>query len=225
MFESFEIRGRKIGPGKPTYVIAEIISAAAVQGSRIFDGAKLKRPESIEAVRVIEADIALSVLFDYIFEPDFIQLFPAGVVNLHPSYLPYNRGQFPNVWSIVEGTPAGATLHYIDAGIDTGDIIAQAHVSVEPVDTGKSLYHKLERASLELFKAQWPMIRSGHPCRKPQSSDSGTYHRSGDVDEVDHIDLEKLYKAGDLINIMRARTFAPHNFGGYVVHPDTGSWS
>jgi len=52
----------------------------------------------------------VSVLFDYILKPDFLGMFPGGTINLNPALLPYNRGQYPNVWSIVEGTPAGATI-------------------------------------------------------------------------------------------------------------------
>lgn len=50
-------------------------------------------------------------------------------MNLHISYLPWNKGADPNFWSCIDGTPAGVTLHHIDAGVDTGDIIAQALMS------------------------------------------------------------------------------------------------
>ena len=86
-------------------------------------------------IKELGADVALSVFFGYILSPGFIDLFPQGVINLHPAYVPYNRGAFTNVWSIVDDTPAGATLHYIDTGVDTGDMIAQRRVSIEPVDT------------------------------------------------------------------------------------------
>ena len=75
---------------------------------------KLKEPKVLEAIDALQPDIGLSILFDYILRSEFLELCPLGVVNLHPSYLPYNRGQYPNVWSIMDGTPAGVTLHYID---------------------------------------------------------------------------------------------------------------
>jgi methionyl-tRNA formyltransferase len=159
-------------------------------------------------------DIGLSVLFDHILKPDFIEIFPQGVINLHPSYLPYNRGQYPNVWSIVDGTPAGVTLHYINEDIDTGDIIAQREVEVEPVDTGESLYRKLEHACVELFKITWPNIKSGKAPRNPQSTNAGTYYVTRDVDKIDEIDLDGTYTARELIDILRARTFPPYG-GAY----------
>jgi methionyl-tRNA formyltransferase len=101
-------------------------------------------------------------------------------------------------------------MHYIDAGIDTGDVIAQRRVLVEPIDTGENLYHKLEDACIELFKDTWPLIRSGQTHRFSQNKGTGTYHRTKDVESIDHIDLNQDYKARTLIDIIRARTFPPY---------------
>jgi methionyl-tRNA formyltransferase len=148
---------------------------------------------------------------------DFIRLFPKGCINLHPALLPHNRGRFPNIWSIVSKTPAGVTIHYIDEGIDTGDVIAQKEVPVEVTDTGASLYRRLEIEGLELFKATWPAIQAGTASRSPQAAGSGSYHRARDVESIDEIDLQKSYRAEDLINVIRARTFPPHR-GAYFMH-------
>jgi methionyl-tRNA formyltransferase len=195
----------------------EIIHSAQVSSVQIFDGSRLRQPEVLDAIRALQPDIGLSVLFGYILRPEFLDLFPAGVINLHPSYLPYNRGQYPNVWSIVERTIAGATLHYVDAGVDTGDIIAQRQVPIEPVDTGETLYRKLEQTCVELFKETWPSIRSGRAPRIPQDKHAGTYHRTRDVERIDHIDLDQKYTARELIDTIRARTFPPYP-GAYFIH-------
>jgi methionyl-tRNA formyltransferase len=195
----------------------EITESTRVEPTHIFDGSKLRQPETLEAIKALQPDIGLSILFGYILKSEFIGLFPEGIINLHPAYLPYNRGAYPNVWSIVEGTPAGVTLHYIDAGIDTGDIVAQRSVPVEPIDTGETLYHKLETACLEIFKQTWPAIRAEQVPQIPQSAEAGTYHRTKDVREIDHIDLDEKYTARELINILRARTFPPYH-GAYFTH-------
>ncbi len=176
----------------------------------VFDGSRLREPAILESVRKLECDIAVSVLFGYVLRPDFLELPSAGCVNLHPSLLPYNRGAHPNVWSIIEGTPAGATLHYIDVGVDSGDIIAQCEVAVESIDTGETLYRRLERASLELFKETWPTLRSGTARRFTRNCAVGTSHRASDIARIDEIDLDGSYKARDLINLIRARTFSPY---------------
>ena len=195
----------------------EIIRSAQVSPEYIFDGSQLRQPDVLEVIKALRPHVGLSVLFGYILRPEFLDLFPAGVLNLHPAYLPYNRGAYPNVWSIVERTPAGVTLHYIDAGVDTGDIIAQRQVPVEFVDTGETLYRRLEKACVELFKDTWPLIRSGRTTRVPQDEREGTYHGTRDVERIDTIDLDRTYTARELIDIIRARTFPPYP-GTYFIH-------
>jgi methionyl-tRNA formyltransferase len=212
-----EIVGLAVHPEARAKYGKEIRLEVADTGCVVVDGSRLKEPSVLEQVRKLNADIAVSVLFAYVVDADFIGLFPKGCINLHPALLPHNRGRFPNVWSIVTKTPAGVTLHYIDAGIDTGDAIAQKEVAVEVTDTGASLYRRLELEGLELFKANWPSIRAGTGSRSPQPKGAGSYHRGRDVETIDEIDLQKSYRAGDLLDVIRARTFPPHR-GAYFMH-------
>jgi len=209
-----EIVGLVVHPPEKQKYGEEIIESVGLPFAHIFDGSKLSQASMVDAISELHADIAVSVLFGYILRASFIRLFRKGVINLHPGYLPYNRGVHPNVWSIVEGTPAGATLHYIDEGVDTGDIIAQKQVPVEPVDTGGTLYRKLEQACVDLFKETWPLILNSQATHFPQRAKSGTYHRDRDVERIDEIDLDRTYTARELIDIVRARTFPPHR-GAY----------
>ncbi len=202
-------------PDKRKYGL-ELLACARQSGIPVFDAAKLRQPETITQVQELDPDLGLSILLGYILKEGFLKIFPQGVINLHPAYLPYNRGAYPNVWSIIDRTPAGVTLHYIDPGIDTGDIVAQREVPVESVDTGASLYEKLERASLDFFKETWPLIKSGRLSPLPQSEENGTYHRVKDVTAVDSIVLDGTYTARELIDVIRARTFAPYP-GAYFV--------
>jgi methionyl-tRNA formyltransferase len=184
--------------------------------SEVFDASQLKDSSVLQRVRTLRADIAVSVLFGYILRADFIESFPRGCINLHPALLPYNRGAYPNVWSIVDKTPSGVTLHYVDSGVDTGDVIAQKEVPVKPTDTGETLYRRLDAEALELFKATWPLICDGTASRTPQPPGEASSHRVRDVEAIDEIDLQKSYVAEDLINIIRARTFPPH-CGAYFI--------
>lgn len=218
LLESDEkIVGAVLHPRTRAKYLDEMMELAQRYAIPIFEGSHLSNPVVIDSLREVNPDIGISILFGYILKQAVLDLLANGCINLHPSYLPYNRGAFPNVWSIVEGTPAGATLHYIDRGIDTGDILARVPVKVEPFDTGASLYAKLEDASLELFKKTWPEIRSANVERIPQQPNQGTMHRVKDVEQIDEIDLNKSYLARDLINILRARTFSPHN-GAFFLH-------
>ncbi|MFH1422052.1 MAG: formyltransferase family protein [Planctomycetota bacterium] len=205
-----EIVGLVLHPPQKRKFCAEILSACSLSSNRIFDGSKINYKETIQSVNLLKPDIGISVMFGYILKPELLSILPQGCINLHISYLPYNRGSFPNVWSIIDGTPAGVTLHYVDAGVDTGPIIAQRDVSVEPIDTGLSLYRKLERKAFYLFRDMWPRIKEGKTQRTAQLSSEGTYHRAQDVKKIDEIDLQKMYKAKNLLDILRARTFPPY---------------
>jgi len=205
-----DIVGLAVHPDSRAKFGPEIRRAVADTACLIVEGSRLREPEIIDQVRELKADIGLSVLFSYVLDTSFLNIFPRGCINLHPAWLPFNRGSYPNVWSIVDKTPAGVTLHYMDEGIDTGDVIAQRQVSVDVTDTGESLYGKLEAEALELFKSTWPAVRAGTSLRTPQGADAGTRHRLADVEKIDEIDLQKSYRAEDLLNVIRARTFPPY---------------
>ncbi len=211
-----EIVGMALHPESRRSFGPQILEAADLPPERVFDASKLGNPDVLDAIGRLEAEIGVSVLFGYILRRPLLEKLPAGCLNLHPSWLPYNRGSYPNVWSIIEKTPAGVTLHYIDEGVDTGDIVAQQRVAVEPTDTGESLYGKLEETALALFQEKWPDIRAGRAERRPQSGEEGTTHRVRDVDQCDFIDPDREYNAGELIDILRARTFPPHK-GAYTI--------
>lgn len=196
----------------------EIIHTSGLTTEFIFFGTDINKPDFLNRVREMKPDLILSIFFDYILGKELIEIPHLGCINLHPACLPYNRGQFPNVWSIVEETPAGATLHYIDGGIDTGDIIARKEVRVDFTDTGESLYRKLEKACIELFKDNWEAIKNGTNKRIAQLA-GGTYHATKDVREIDEIRLDKMYEAAHLLNILRARTFPPYE-SAYVILDD-----
>lgn len=211
------IVGLVLHPPKQRKYAEEIVAGAGVDPSCIFDGSRLEEAEVIAAIKALKPDIGVSALFGYILRREVLELMPAGCINVHPALLPYNKGAYPNVWSIIEESPAGVTIHFIDNGIDTGDIIAQRQVTVEPVDTGETLYRKLERTAVDLFKETWPLVCSGQSPRLPQGKGEGTYHRVQDIEPIDKISLDQTYTAKELINIIRARTFPPYA-GAYFRH-------
>lgn len=195
----------------------EIVAATGLPRDRVLDGSRLGDPELLAKLASLEPDIGVSALFGYLLRPPVLALFRHGCVNVHPSLLPWNRGAHPNVWSIVEGTPAGVTMHHVDEGVDTGDIIAQREVPVEPFDTGQSLYTRLEEACVELFGETWPRIADGTAPRTPQPQESGSTHRARDLALLDEIQLDRTYTGRELIDILRARTFPPHDGAYFTV--------
>jgi len=211
-----EIVGLVIHPLSKRKFGKEILEEVNLPPEKVFEGSKLRDPEVLQAIRALQPDIGISIMFGYIMGAEFRYIFPERCINLHPAYLPYNRGAYPNVWSLIDGTQAGVTLHYIDAGIDTGPIIAQRQMLVEPIDTGETLYRKLEKASLKLFKEAWPLVKAGEAEIVEQTVEEGSHHHARDVEKIDEIQLDRPYIAKELIDILRARTFPPYP-GAYMV--------
>lgn len=191
----------------------KLLQLAKLPKTRTFQGDVINDLETIKQIKTLQPDVLVSVMFGYILKQEILSVPKYGAVNLHPAYLPFNRGAHPNVWSIVEGTPAGVTLHTIDEGVDTGKILAQEKMKVQSTDTGRSLYGKLEQAAYELFIKTWPKLVKGELAAKSQKP-GGSEHRVKDLHKLDEIDLDKKYTGRELINMLRARTFPPYK-GAY----------
>lgn len=190
----------------------EIVAASGVSPDRIFEGPALRQADTVQRIREWNPQIIVGAFWGYILKPEVIDIPPLGCINMHPGYLPYNRGMNPNVWPIVERTPAGVTIHYVDAGIDTGDIIARREVPILPTDTGGTLYDRTLVEIVELFKEIWPAIRNGAAPRITQESHLATHHRAVDVDALDHLDLDAPTTARDILNRIRARSYQDRTY-------------
>lgn len=155
-------------------------------------------------------DIGLMAWWPELIERALINLPEYGFINTHPSFLPHNRGKHYNFWALVEQAPFGVSLHFVDAGVDSGDLIAQMRVPYGWEDTGATLYSSACKAMVHLFKETYPIIRKLDISRKKQNLDLGSFHLAKELDKASLIDLDQNYKARDLLNLIRARTFPGH---------------
>lgn len=147
---------------------------------------------TLEKIQEIVPGIIVSYNYRWILKPEIFNLPTLGAINLHISYLPWNRGADPNFWSHIERTPKGVTIHHIDSGVDTGDIIGQESVIFSDADTLTSSYEKLHTTILCLFEKLWPQIRSGRAPRYTQQG-KGTLHRLQDKEHFKNLLAEKGY--------------------------------
>ena len=138
-------------------------------------------------------DLAVSYTYRYIIKKEVIEALNNNVVNLHNAFLPFNRGAAPNIWSIVDGTPRGVTLHFIDAELDKGYIIAQRLVELKDDDTLKTSYDSLDRNAIELFKEAFADYNFWNEMKKKPEG-KGTYHSVSDTkriyDLIDSFDIK-----------------------------------
>jgi methionyl-tRNA formyltransferase len=173
--------------------------------------ALVTRPDQISLVERLDPDIVVAVGYAHIVPEEILAVPSEGCVNVHPGYLPHARGYNPNVWSIVEDLPAGATVHYMDPGVDTGDIIARMTVESTFADTGKSLYERIERACFELFREAWSDIEDGNVNVTEQDDSESTHHYQSDFESLCRLDPDRQYTPKELLDILRALTFPPFN--------------
>lgn len=122
-------------------------------------------------------DVLISYNYLHILRKNVLERFPNRAVNLHISFLPWNRGKDPNFWSFVDCTPKGITIHHVDEGVDTGDIIAQKEVLFHGKnETLATSYQTLHTEIIELFKQNWDTIKDGTAPRTTQTG-PGSEHK------------------------------------------------
>lgn len=120
-------------------------------------------------------DLAVSYTYRHILSGEILSELGGNAVNLHNSFLPWNRGADPSLWSIVDRTPRGVTLHYMVSSLDKGPVICQRLVPLLPDDTLKTSYAALDQAAQEQFRQAfewydfWPQMR-----KEPVGA--GSYH-------------------------------------------------
>lgn len=156
-----------------------------------------------------EPDLCILAWWPYILKLDVLSVPRIGTLNFHPSLLPHGRGKAPNFWSLVEGTPFGVTIHWVDEEIDSGDIAFQREIPITWEDTGKTLYQKSLDTIVELFQDNWPAIRAGRIPRMTQPEKTPC-HFQRELDAASQIELGRNYTGRELLSLIRARTFESH---------------
>lgn len=130
-----------------------------------FDSPELWESELLRQVLELDPDLIVAAGFMRILSPVFVDHFPHQIVNSHPSLLP----QFPGAHAVRDAIDAGATVtgctvHFIDHGVDTGEIIAQAQVDVLPGESEAELHERIkvvERTLLPRSVQQLLIDRAG----------------------------------------------------------------
>ena len=182
----------------------------AVTSPLVFGSGELDRPEILEQFRNARLDLIILAWWPYLLRQPLMGIPRLGCLNFHPSLLPHDRGKHPNFWSLVEASPFGVSLHFIDDGIDSGDVAFQRPIAKSWEDTGGTLYETAQREIVDLFRENFPAILRGEIPRKRQDLSHGTMHLGRQLEAASRLDLNKSYVARDLLNLLRARTFPPH---------------
>jgi methionyl-tRNA formyltransferase len=171
--------------------------------------AMLTEASQLDLVATLDPDVVVAAGFRHVVPPEVLTVPDRGCLNVHPGVLPDTRGFNPNVWSIVDDLPAGATVHYMDEGVDTGDVVATREVETSFADTGKDVYRRVERACVDLFCEVWPAVEAGTVDAEPQPTDAGSYHRKAEFLDLCELDPDEEVRVIDFLDRLRALTFPP----------------
>ena len=129
-----------------------------------------------EEISQIDPDWIISYGYRHIIKKPVIDRYRNRIINLHISFLPWNRGVSPNLWSFLTDTKKGVTIHILDEGIDTGDILFQQEVFFDKEVTLGESYQLLRNEIEKLFIKNWSNIRDNKHTPMKQDLNDGTYH-------------------------------------------------
>ena len=174
---------------------------------------------SIEDCYHLKNLIFLSLEFEKIITPS--KFLNAKLFNIHFSNLPAYKGMFTSALPLLNGeSEGGVTLHEIDSGIDTGDIIDQIEFSISEGDNARDLYNKYLSHSKELLAKNLAEILKGVTTSTPQASIGSTYYSAKAID-YNNLDVNLVTNADQIRNQIRAYTFPEYQVPkvhGYFVN-------
>ncbi|MCM1539070.1 MAG: methionyl-tRNA formyltransferase [bacterium] len=165
------------------------VKAFAVQhGIPVLQPSKIREPEAVAELAAYEADIYVVAAFGQILTQEILDMPRFGCVNIHASLLPKYRGAAPIQWAILDGERVtGVTIQQMNAGIDTGDILADVSVEIAPEETGDSLFEKLMQEGAALLLETLPRIEAGKIAPRAQDEAQATYAKrlSKELGQID----------------------------------------
>ena len=148
---------------------------ALKQAIPVFQPLKIRK-DGVDDLRALAPDVCVTAAFGQILSQEVLDVPRMGTVNVHASLLPRHRGAAPVQWALLQGDrTTGVTTMLTDKGIDTGDMLLKAEVTVDPEDTAGSLLEKLSHMGAELLEETLARLEKGDCPREKQNEDESTY--------------------------------------------------
>lgn len=162
-------RGGRLSP-PPVKVLAERLGLPVLQPRRV------KSPEAIQALRDLRPDLTVTCAFGQILSQEILNIPRLGSINVHASLLPKYRGAAPIHWAVINGEEkTGITTMWMDAGLDTGDMILCEEIPIGPAESTGEVHDKLSRLGAEVLLNTLGLVARGEAPRLPQNSEEATY--------------------------------------------------
>ena len=160
--------------GEP--VAPPVKQKALAHGIPVFQPARIKTPEAVEALRRCSADIYIVAAFGQILSQEILDIPRYGCLNIHASLLPRYRGASPIQHVIIDGEKkTGITIMQMDAGLDTGDILYQRELEIEKDDNYETLHDKLMLLGGEAAVEALSLLEQGKLIPEKQQDGESCY--------------------------------------------------
>ncbi|MGI6094236.1 MAG: methionyl-tRNA formyltransferase [Lachnospiraceae bacterium] len=202
-----EIVGVVTQPDKPkgrgkTLLPTPVKEVALEHALPVYQPQKARDPQFIEQLRSLKPEAIIVVAFGQLLPKAILDMPPYGCINVHASLLPKYRGAAPIQWAVIDGEKeTGVTIMRMDEGLDTGDMIAKTVVTLEPDETGGSLFDKLSREGASLCVKTLEEIEAGCAVYEKQPKESTTDYarmidkKMGEIDwDQDAQKIEQLVR-------------------------------
>lgn len=165
--------------------VPSLAQLSAEFGVPVVGAENVNSAQSLATLKAWQPDLVISVYLNQLIKAEIINLAPKGVINIHPALLPKNRGLFPYFWALSNGdAETGVTVHWVDTQFDTGAVLAQQSLPIQPDDTVISLAHQSAIIGAELLAQAVAMIQADNPPKITQNSNDASYFSWPRPDDV-----------------------------------------
>ncbi|MBO4289042.1 MAG: methionyl-tRNA formyltransferase [Lachnospiraceae bacterium] len=180
--EGFDVAAVVTNPDKPkgrsgAPVFSPVKEEAMLHGTKVLQPLKAGDPAFVERLEQLAPDVMVVIAYGHILRQKVLDIPRLGCVNIHTSLLPKYRGAAPINQAIIDGcSETGVTTMLMDAGMDTGDILLQWKVPIEPKETAGSLFEKLAAAGADLIVETLRGMEAGTIEPKKQEGEPSYVH-------------------------------------------------
>lgn len=156
-------------------IFSPVKECALAHDIPVLQPERIKRPEAVEELQKYPADVFVVAAFGQILSKKILDMPKYGSINIHASLLPKYRGSSPIQWAVINGEEeTGVTIMQMDEGLDTGDILYQKTLKLEPKETGESLFERLAVLGAEAIVEALPLLEEGKLTPIPQKEEEAT---------------------------------------------------
>lgn len=184
--------------------------------------------EQLSCNQLLEGvDWFLLLSWKHLLSANLFKLPRQASINLHYSLLPSYRGVYPVNWAIVNGEKkSGFTYHFVDEKIDEGEILMQIEVPVRLDDTARTLQSRIDNEVCNHFDDFLDQLVEGNfrvqslgPIAHQMEKSS--YYSKEKFENTCHVDLEKMYRGEDFLNLLRGLTFFENSRIAYIIDSES----